>query len=209
MLGKVLAFPPLHLAVRALRSPPIFQIGFNKCGTTSLFRFLVGSGIPSVHWEDGHLAERMGTRMDAGQDPIRDYPRTIGFTDMVAFRPLKLIEPYKNFVYLHQWHPDALFVLNTRDREKWIDSRAAHEFQGKRHLPAYAAYLGIPEEQVPDFWRAEWETHHALVRAYFKGNANFLEFDIERDDPQKLVTFIARRYPQCAQTPFGVYNPTQ
>jgi hypothetical protein len=209
MLDTALSIPPLHFAIRALRSPPIFQIGFNKCGTTSLHKFFVDSGIASLHWGEGLLAERMAARMDAGQDPIRDFPRKIGFTDMVAIGPRKLIEPYKRFDYLHRWHPDALFILNTRDRESWIESRAAHQFRGQRHLAAYASYLGIPEAEVPDFWRAEWQIHHALVRAYFKASSNFLEFDIERDDPQLLINFIGRRYPQCLQTPFKVYNPTQ
>ena len=104
----------------------------------------------------------------------------------------------------------SLFLLNTRDREKWIKSRLEHEAPNShvRLVSRYAQYLGVSEDQVPDFWRAEWDAHHALVRAYFKGSPNFVEFDIERDDPEKLRSFVARYYPQCAQTPFGRHNQT-
>ena len=202
LVGNSLVAP----APRPTRSDPIFQIGFNRCGTVSLHKFLLFSGLWSLHWGQEILAKRIAARMDAGQDPIMDFARAIGFTDMIASRPGLLIEPYKRFDYLHRWYPNALFVLNTRDREKWIDSRAAFDFHGGGLTATYAKVLKISEAQVPDFWRAEWETHHALVRAYFASAPNFLEFHIERDDPQKLISFIAKRYPQCANTPFGHHN---
>jgi hypothetical protein len=191
---------------QAKRPDPIFQIGFNRCGTVSLHTFLLASGLWSLHWHDEVLATCIAARIDAGDDPIADFPRAIGFTDMIASRPGLLIEPYKRFDYLHRWYPNALFILNTRERENWIESRAAHTFEGETLTANYATILRIPEAEVPDFWRAEWDSHHTLVRAYFAGSPRFLEFHIERDDPQKLISFIARRYPQCAQTPFGVHN---
>jgi hypothetical protein len=203
----VLAMPPLHIFTRRLRPPPIFQIGFNKCGTTSLHRFLVDSGLASAHWRHGNLARRIMARIDAGQDPIRDYPSIVGFTDLIAFERGRLIEPYKRFDYLHRWYPRAFFILNTRDREAWIASRMAHEYQ-KPLVSSYAECLAIAEAEVPDFWRAEWTTHHLLARAYFRSSPNFLEFDIERDDPQRLKAFLGRRYRQCLRTPFGAHNQT-
>lgn len=202
----MLAVPPVHLATRVLRPAPIFQIGFNRCGTTSLHMFLTDSGIASAHWRNGALATRMMARIHAGQDPIRDFPGVVGFTDMISIQPGALLEPYKHFDYLHSWYRDALFILNTRDREAWIASRVAHSFKEIRLASRYAETFGIPEAQVPDFWRAEWETHHTRVRAYFGSSSNFLEFHIERDDPRKLRKFIAREYPKCAETPFEDYN---
>jgi hypothetical protein len=189
-----------------LRSPPIFQIGFNKCGTTSLHRFLIRSRIRSAHWERGRLAKCIMARMEAGEDPIADFPTTIGFTDMICLEPGLLIEPYKHFDYLHHWYPTAIFILNTRDRENWIASRSSHQFGDLGLLSRYAECFGIPEASVPDFWRAEWETHHRRARAYFDFSPNFLEFNIERDDPETLRSFMARRFPQCAKTPFGMHN---
>ncbi len=195
---------------RTFRSRPIFQIGFNKCATNSLCEFLTDSGISALHWHGGALALRISRRIQAGQDPIKDFPTTIGFFDMVHNSPDALLEPYKQFEYLHSWYPKAIFLLNTRDREKWVSSRLAHEAPNSRArlVTRYAQYLGIPEDEVPDFWRAEWDSHHALVRAYFRGSPNFLEFDIERDNPDKLRAFLARFYKSCAETAFGAHNRT-
>lgn len=190
------------------RPTPIFQIGFNKCGTASIHYFLQRSGLQSLHWLRGVLARVMSGRIDANEDPIQDFPNAIGFTDMLAFGARKLIEPYKRFDYLHQWYPDALFILNTRDREKWIASRLSHVAGGIKMSTSYAHFLKIPEHNIPDFWRAEWETHHALAREYFAGMPNFLEFHIEKDDSSTLATFIASRYPQVLDTPFHAHNVT-
>ena len=190
------------------RPDPIFQIGFNKCGTSSIYLFLVNSGIRSQHWAKGMLAKKICERMDAGEDPIVDFPSTIGFTDMMAFGEHALFEPYKRFEYLHRWYPDALFVLNTRDRERWIDSRTAHVAKNIRFIGIYARVLRISEAEVPDYWRAEWDAHHAAVRSYFAGARNFLDYDIERDAPDKLVSFIGDRYPECLSTPFEMHNST-
>ena len=190
------------------RPDPIFQIGFNKCATSSIYFFLLKSGLRSQHWLKGILAKKISERMDAGEDPIRDFPRTIGFTDMIGFAEHALIEPYKKFEYLHLWYPDALFILNTRDREQWIASRTAHVAKTIRFIGIYARVLRIPEAEVPDYWRAEWDAHHAAVRSYFAGARNFLDYDIERDASVKLVSFIGGRYPQCLNTPFGMHNST-
>ena len=190
------------------RPDPIFQIGFNKCGTASIHYFLLHSRIPSHHWVKGMLAKKISERMDAGEDPIQDFPQAVGFTDMMAFGEHRLIEPYKRFEYLHHWYPDALFVLNTRDRERWIASRAAHAVGNIRFIALYAKVFRISEAEVPDFWRAEWDAHHVTVRAYFAGAQNFLDYDIERDDPRKLVAFIGGRYPECLNTSFETHNST-
>ena len=185
---------------------PIFQVGFNRCGTVSLHKFLWFSGIRSLHGAEERLAKRIAARIDSGEDPIADFPHAVGFTDMIASVPGKMIEPYKRFDYLHRWYPNALFILNTRDRERWIASRSAFMVAGRPLTAIYADRLRMPEAQVQDYWRAEWDTHHVAVRAYFAGLPNFLEFHIEHDDSNKLKKFISTEYPQCANTPFGVHN---
>lgn len=176
----------------AMPRPRIFQIGFHRCGTTSLHGFFLRNGIPSVHWDERRLALRFAARMARGEDPVADYPETIAFTDMMSIGPERIIEPYKQFDYIRRHHPDAYFLLNTRDRERWIESRLNHIFPLAEQ---YAAILGIPVADVPDYWRGEWEGHHARVRAAFAGSDRFLEFDIEKDDPARLVEWLAPDFP--------------
>jgi hypothetical protein len=197
-----------------MTGPRIFQIGFNRCGTISLHRFFQECGIASVHWEGGRLARNMMARINAGQDPVADYPEVVAFTDMI-YNSLgdALLEPYKRFDYLDAWHPTALFILNTRPLEHWLKSRQA---QSKSMLPPpfnrrvhrYAAYLGLGEAQVLDYWRAEWLVHHAQVRAYFRGNPRFLDFDIEADDPADLSEFVGAAYPAARKVRFGRHHVT-
>jgi hypothetical protein len=36
----------------------IFQIVFNRCGTSSLYHFFKNNGLVSIHWNKGNLAKK-------------------------------------------------------------------------------------------------------------------------------------------------------
>ena len=57
--------------------PKVFQIGFNKCGTTSLHQFFQRSGLRSVHWDGGYLAPRMEDNIRAGRRAIAGYEEDV------------------------------------------------------------------------------------------------------------------------------------
>lgn len=49
-------------------------------------------------------------------------------------------------------------------------------------------------------WSKEWDEHHAAVIEYFKDRPNdLLVFNIEKDNPQELVDFLANAYDLDAQ----------
>jgi hypothetical protein len=184
----------------------IFQIGFNRCGTSSLHVFFRKNGIPAVHWDQGRIALAFRNRMAAAEDPVADYPHILAFTDMMWIGEQVLIEAYKHFDYLHRFHPQARFILNTRDRENWIRSRQRHIFPME---PRYAAVLGLGSaEQVWDYWRREWEDHHRYVRAYFEGTDRLLVFDIEKDEPAKLVEFLKPDFGTLNAAHWGWHHRT-
>ena len=195
---------------RQLRQTPIFQIGFNKCGTTSLAGFLVAAGIATVHWDEGRAARNMMRRIQQNADPVADYPFHRAFTDLVHLDRTVLAEPYKHFDYLHRWYPAALFILNTRNRQSWIGSRLRHRARtvGEALHQRYSQVLGIHEDAVPEFWRWEWEHHHDKVRRFFAGNERFLEFDIDRDDQSMLCRFLVQHHPACADLKLQQLNRT-
>ncbi len=166
----------------------IFQIGFNRCGTTSLHIFFLRNGISSVHWDRGRIALSFRARMAAGEDPVADYPGTLAFSDMMWLGDGVLIEAYKHIDYIQRFHPQARFVLNTRDREKWIESRLNHVHPMAQR---YAEVLGLPDiAAVTEYWRREWEEHHRYVRGWFGDSPSLLIFDIEKDDAAKLTRFL-------------------
>ena len=41
---------------RGTGNPRIFQIGFNRCGTTTLIRFFQANGLHCLHWGRGTIA---------------------------------------------------------------------------------------------------------------------------------------------------------
>lgn len=178
----------------------ILQIGFNRCGTSSLREYFDGQGIRTLHWDQGKIARRGKERMDRREDPLLDYERRIFISDMEWIEAEgPIIEFYKCFNYLHHWYPDAYFILNTRDREDWIKSRD--------RLPGYtAAYRradGLEaDEAVFAHWRADWDSHHQAVRHYFgQSGGNLLVFNIDTDTTDTLVDFLRPDFPRFTATP--------
>ena len=164
----------------------IFQIGFNRCGTEALHRFMLVNGVSSVHWERGDLARRIVANIRLGLPLTAGYEETCAFFDMEWVTSTFIDEVFKGFPYLYSVYPDAVFILNTRSRDAWIDSRLAHG--GGDYARAYRVALGLPtKESLVQYWVEDWERHHARVRAFFSGRGRLVQFNIETDGPEKLV----------------------
>ncbi len=166
----------------------IFQIGFGRCGTTSLYRFFRDNGVPSIHHDKNQLAHNFVRRMEADEDPFVDYPDIVFFSDMGCSNGA-FLEPFRDFRYMLEFYPDAYFILNVRDRQRWLLSRSNHfkllRWQGEsRGLPTSGDVIAQ--------WGRDWDEHLGDVRGFFANRPDqLLEFDIEKDDPQRLVDFLA------------------
>src|SRR5437870_5201929 len=101
----------------------IFQIGFNKCGTSTLTRFFEQNGVPSMHWNRGRLAMAMFENGAAGRPLISGFEANCFFGDMEVLTNTDYLAAYKLFPILAEENPTALFLLNTRNRREWINSR--------------------------------------------------------------------------------------
>ncbi|MYA87461.1 MAG: hypothetical protein F4X97_03225 [Boseongicola sp. SB0662_bin_57] len=51
----------------------IFQIGMQRCGTTSIALFLERCGIPCIHYDEGRLAKRIRVNLATSDRPLADY----------------------------------------------------------------------------------------------------------------------------------------
>lgn len=185
----VLAAP---LITRRARLTRIFQIGFNKCGTRSLYRFLQRSGIPSAHFGKGMLAVGLKQNIDAGRKPLAGrFQDHVGFTDMQQVTRDYVIEGVRYFRQLHAYYPDSYFILNTRDKDGWIQSRLRH---GAGHY-ARRYQRGLKLETVDEVvaaWSEDWDRHHDEVVDFFADKPNqLLVYDIKTGDPQEIVRFLA------------------
>lgn len=199
----------VHRVSGRLPAVRVFQIGFNKSGTTSIHKFMRQAGVRSVHFDDGHLARRVADRIRRGEQPLLDYPLATGFTDMEYISPGRIEEPYRRFDILHHWYPNALFILNTRDEDAWIASREQHICKTEPRGPLtdrYMSYYGCTRDQLVDLWRADRKAHHARVRAYFRGSDRFLDFRIDRDAGERLRDFLLPHFPGAAHAAWNTHN---
>ena len=172
--------------------PRIFQIGLNKCGTRSIYDFLNQSGIKSVHFKRGELARVMKENLDNGAPPLQDIDRWTAYTDMQRVKKTGVIEACEYYRTLAEYYPRSYFILNTRSKDRWIQSRLKHG-TNQQYGERYRKGLGLNSiEETIDAWSNSWDKHHAEVPAFFaQTGQHFLIYDIENDTPDKLSDFLA------------------
>ena len=194
----------------------VFQIGFNRCGTSSFAYFFRKNGFKTAHWRDGTVAAAIELARREGVPLLTHTDKFDVYTDMELveieaisrqrwpkkiFRrlldrigdgeALKPIYAYKYYALFDEQYPNSKFILNTRDVERWIASRFRFSKQRYRHCP-HGAHYHASDEELADCWRAEWHSHLAAVREYFADRpADLLQFDIEVDGVDKIMEFFS------------------
>ena len=171
----------------------VFQIGFNKCGTRSIHRFLRAGGLKGVHWDRGNLAKTMYRNLTEGRSLLEGYEEFSAFSDMEHVSHEFAFEAYKLFPLLALEFPEAIFILNTRNREDWIKSRFSHS--GGLYARRWKSVLGLQdEEKLAERWREDWEWHHNRAVDFFAhGNCRFFVFKLGVDEPDVFAKMI----PEC------------
>ena len=171
----------------------IFQIGFNKCGTLSIHDFLVENGIRSVHYLKGDLANTIFDNHKNGVDLLSGLGEFDAFSDMESLTS-EAFQYVANdlFKELHQAYPEAIFILNTRNVENWIESRLRHG--GGTYLDRYRCILDQPKAGVIKFWRAQYESHIKNVKHYFAQHpdAHFIHLALDTCEPDELGLFLTK-----------------
>jgi hypothetical protein len=183
----------------------IFQIGFNKCGTTSIHQFLLNNGIRSVHWEGGKIADEI-IKNRSTKNPLGIYSNLEAFTDFE--------NPYKNYYphltdykLLDEKYPNSIFILNVRNVDDWIRSRMNHiSPNGEKYVDMFRRVNKIEtNEKVIEIWRKEWDEHINSVNEYFKNYDKFICFDISKPEDliepiSKFIPLISREFPNENRT---------
>lgn len=176
----------------------IFQIGFNRCGTTTLKNFFEDNGIKSLHNAAGAPAAKffanykIGERILNGQ--YQDYIAYFDMEDVYADPPIYIAQ--RLFKKLDKQYPGSKFILNIRNKNHWLQSRSnllTHKNEG--YLEYLANYYALSNVQLLNMWSNQWDEHIKQVMQYFKDRPqDLLVFDIERDDPQKICDFFANDF---------------
>ena len=118
--------------------PKIFQIGFNKCGTRSIYTLFKENDIPSIRYDLGKLAIRMKKNFKYKLPLLNGYDNIILFTDMENIDHYRLpfyahVDLYK---ILDKQYPKSKIILNIRNKDDWIISRLNHSNGGYAKISA-------------------------------------------------------------------------
>ncbi len=172
--------------------PKIIQIGFNKCGTRTLFDFFRKNSIAGVHYAQGRIGMLMALNRHADL-PVLSFLGEFNFVaDMMGPLHGALFEGHFLFKQMDRENLGARFILMKRPVDNWLKSRLAHPQLAERYLHQF----DLPsEDALCDFWREQWDTYMADVRAHFDGRPDdLLEFDIETGTVDQIVGFLGKDY---------------
>lgn len=173
--------------------PFVFCIGFNKCGTTSLFNFFRANGFPGVHNAGGRLAFQMLTNC------LQQRPIFAGldqkyrcFSDMELVNDRIAIEGNWYFRLMDRDYPNSFFIYNTRSMDRWLASRSKWIGPSGSYLERYKKMLNTKRDDVVvEYWRSSRLRFEAEMHDYFSGRKNLLVLDIEEPRcPERISEFL-------------------
>jgi hypothetical protein len=178
------------------KKPRVFQMGFHRCGTTTLWQYFERNGLNCVHWDGGKLARTLEDNIAAGKPPLGErYADVDFFSEMEALSGLEgeYLTPFKKIEAFVAAYPDDVYILNTRRLPDWINSRYHHwSWAPHTYLAKFKSWMGpgTTDKEVVAYWRKEWHDHHAHFRKFFSKHRPYirhLEFNIDTDGPHKLM----------------------
>ena len=155
----------------------VFIIGFNKCATTSIHRFFVDQNIESLHWREDnrYLAKAIMENIENSRDPLHSFSSQV-YSDFTYVSEDFILEVDQIWIHLQRAYPSALFILNTRQTNDWVNSRLKHSDFANRYMVASKLSL----RDVVDRWIEKKENHESAVLDFFSGAPNFFHFNIDR-----------------------------
>jgi hypothetical protein len=181
----------------------VFQIGFNRSGTTSLYNLFKNCGYKSVHYEKGKIAltiknnimKRLLNTNNAKEVKILE-----GMEDFVFYSDMEFLNtpirnkkhPFYAYTYfkdLYQDYPNSKFIFNYRPFDEWVNSRISFK---EFYVKDFKRNTDLTEEEdIINLWKEHYENHTKNVIEFFKDKPDkLLTFDISKDDPKKIIEFF-------------------
>lgn len=147
----------------------IFVIGFNKTASTTFHHLFLKVGLDSHHSTDWEKNDAINIAQC--------------FSDGDAH--IKETHPI-NFKKLEARYPESLFILNVRELESWLLSRAKH---GMWVMKENSIFNWPPTIEEYQSWISKRIYHHNNVLNYFKDKSEKLL--IVNTDNNKWIEFVA------------------
>jgi hypothetical protein len=158
----------------------IFNIDFNKAGTTSLTKAMEILGFKSIHYKHDHK-----TIFDiVKKNEINKKELLNGISEYDFFSDFGGTNFYKE---LDRQYPGSKFILTVRETNSWLESLEKHVEKNKKNLIINRERLKNKKEQKI-----------LELKEYFKDRQDdFLIIDIcGGDDWEKLCNFLSKPIPQ-------------
>ena len=191
----------------------VFQIGFNKCATSSLHEFFRANGFASLHWEQKLWFGRTRNVCLEGMANIRANRKVFhGMDKYVYYGDLEYVSSeqidylYEKFDRIDRDYPGSKFILNTRNVDEWIASRKAHVLLREQvsYLDRSLAFYQCTEDELDARWREHFEQHVRTVRDYFADSPDrLLEFRLGENTGQDVVDFLPELKFKTNQLPWS------
>lgn len=179
----------------------IFQIGFNRSGTTSLYKWFRSQNIPALHFElpesNRNLALAIHENIRQGKRPLEGFESYSFYSDMEFVSSTLITDFYSHFAILDQYYPGSKFILNYRNITDWVRSRSNHGRKGKysgqvgSYKKRYEEFYRTNETEVESLWVNHYHEHINTVKEYFKESSEqLLLMDLDNFNPNELIKFL-------------------
>lgn len=169
-------------------SKKIFQIGFNKSGTISLYEFFKANNFKSIHWDKGELSKAIDYNIKNNYPPLLSYEDYEFFSDMEHMN-----EDYEYFYSseeyfktLDKYYPNSLFILNYRPFDDFAKSRVNHGLYLFNTMYKHQK----DKSGVIQYWKERYEKHINNATEYFHGKDNFLLLKMDSNANNNLIQFL-------------------
>ena len=163
----------------------VFQIGFSKCGTSSIHERLELLGLRSIHNDGGMIAKNIVNSNGNLVEALAEYSIYDALTDMHHFDESCRYEGYKRYRELDQAFPGSKFILNTRDKLDWLNSSSNHP----KFLQTMTQLYSCSRIELEERLLSDWDLHHKDVVEYFPRD-QLLIFNIDTDDASEIDRFL-------------------
>jgi hypothetical protein len=132
-----------------------------------------------------NLARMMKKNLDTGRKPLHRFERFTFVSDLECYEDGKIWSGFLHFREIDAAYPDTTFLLNTRNKADWLQSRLHHRRYAERFIQAHGL-SGI--DACLAIWSQDWDRHLADVRQYFADRpADLVEFNIDTDTVHDLI----------------------
>ena len=193
-----------------MKRSKVFFIGFNKTATVSFHNLFKFSGYDSCHnnLHGRNIALLMQDNLIANNSLLRSLEDKDCYSDMTYCDHNIYLEANQYFKTLDKQYPNSYFVLQTRNVDDWIESRMNHAISYNPFSERAMSSLKLKnEDDLISCWKDIRETHYKEVRAYFKDNKRYTEFDIDNDNISKLINHVKEDY-NLQEKHWGKYHIT-